>query len=265
MEDVLHSHLYSDAGDPYAEYIDVQSFIDYQLAQEFAHNVDGYRLSCKLYKQRDSIDTRFKLALWDLNLAYGNADYYNGWQTNSWIYKNNNTLYWNGDSQMIPFWWYRLNKDSKYTQELKARWAKYRRSNFREDRLMALADSLANELTSNGAMDRNSQAWPRWGQYIWPNYHVPSSFNDELSFLKGWLSDRLAWMDQQLDFDPSAILPGDVNNDGIVDIDDVNAVINIILKVKTVDDFEGDADLNGDGTVDVDDMNAIINIILTNN
>ena len=58
---------------------------------------------------------------------------------------------------------------------------------------------------------------------------------------------------------------GDVTGDGIADIDDVNAIINIILKVKTVDDYPGIADLNEDGQVDVDDMNIVINIILTQN
>ena len=58
---------------------------------------------------------------------------------------------------------------------------------------------------------------------------------------------------------------GDVTGDGTTDIDDVNAVINIILKVKTQDDYPGSADLNNDGTVDVDDMNLVINIILTSN
>ena len=57
-------------------------------------------------------------------------------------------------------------------------------------------------------------------------------------------------------------MEGDVTGDGIVDIDDVNAVINIILKVKTEDDYPGVADMNGDGEVDVDDMNIIINIVL---
>ena len=58
---------------------------------------------------------------------------------------------------------------------------------------------------------------------------------------------------------------GDVTGDGVVDIDDVNAVINIILKVKTQNDYPGNADLTGEGDIDVDDMNMIINIILTSN
>lgn len=55
-------------------------------------------------------------------------------------------------------------------------------------------------------------------------------------------------------------LRGDVTGDGIIDVDDVNAVINIILGGP--DDTEHRADLTGEGIIDVDDVNALINIIL---
>ena len=55
---------------------------------------------------------------------------------------------------------------------------------------------------------------------------------------------------------------GDVNGDGKVDVEDVNAVINIILKTKTAADYDGGADVNNDGKIDVEDVNAIINLIL---
>ena len=57
-------------------------------------------------------------------------------------------------------------------------------------------------------------------------------------------------------------MPEDVNGDGKVDVEDVNAVINIILKSKVAEDFPGQSDVNGDGKVDVEDVNGIINIIL---
>ncbi|MBP3738541.1 MAG: M6 family metalloprotease domain-containing protein [Muribaculaceae bacterium] len=56
--------------------------------------------------------------------------------------------------------------------------------------------------------------------------------------------------------------PGDVNGDGKVDVEDVNAVINVILKSKTAADYAGECDVNNDGKVDVEDVNAIINLIL---
>ncbi|MBO4870581.1 MAG: SusF/SusE family outer membrane protein [Muribaculaceae bacterium] len=58
------------------------------------------------------------------------------------------------------------------------------------------------------------------------------------------------------------LIPGDVNGDGKVDVEDVNAVINIILNLKTTEDYPGNADLLEDGKVDVEDLNAVINLIL---
>ena len=55
---------------------------------------------------------------------------------------------------------------------------------------------------------------------------------------------------------------GDVNGDGIIDVEDVNAVINIILKVVSADAYPGKADVNDDGIIDVEDVNSVINIIL---
>lgn len=58
------------------------------------------------------------------------------------------------------------------------------------------------------------------------------------------------------------IANGDVNGDGKVDVEDVNAIINVILKTKSAADYSGEADVNGDGKVDVEDVNTVINMIL---
>ena len=57
-------------------------------------------------------------------------------------------------------------------------------------------------------------------------------------------------------------IEGDVDGDEKVDVADVNAIINIILKTKAQTDYPGQADVDGDGKVDVADVNAVINIIL---
>ena len=262
MENAFASADYKDPDKGYASKIDVMSFIDYQLAEELAHNVDGYRLSAKFFKRRDSQDPRFKMALWDLNLAYGNSDYYEGWRTDTWFYRSNDIMNSAGDTQLVPFWWYKLNTDEAYTAQLKKRWAQYRRTNFREDRLMATIDSMALVLTSGGAEARNTLAWPRWGRYVWPNYYIASDFNDEVRYLKEWISERLHWMDQQLDFDPNAAVPGDVNSDGMIDIEDGNIIINVIVGKATIDVYP-DSDVNNDGKVDIDDLNLVINMIIS--
>ena len=190
------------AAGQYEQVIDVMSFIDYQLAMELSHNVDGYRLSGKFYKRRDSEDPRFKMAIWDFNIAYGNCRYREGWRTDTWVYESNDVLYHDGEEYLVPFWWHKLNSDPNYTARLRERWAQYRSTNVSEERLMATIDSLALVLTSHGAEYRNSQAWPRWGVSVWPNHYIATDFADEIAHMKRWLHERLAWMDAQLGYNP---------------------------------------------------------------
>ena len=257
MERALASYKYRDAATGLCNYIDEWSFIDYQLATEFGHNVDGYRYSGKFFRRRDSQDPRFKMVVWDYNLAYGNADYNDGWRTDTWIYQMNDLLASKGSREMVPFWWYKLNKDPKYVAHLKERWAQYRRSNLREDRLMAIVDSLAQVLTVGGAEQRNSRAYPYWGRYVWPNYFIAKNFKEEVNFLKRWLLKRIIWMDAQLDF-VSEIQKGDVNSDGEVNVSDVNALVHIILGGVSDPLTVLRADVDGDGEVTIGDVNALI-------
>ena len=68
----------------------------------------------------------------------------------------------------------------------------------------------------------------------------------------------LADLDCMYFSDGTASVPGDVNGDGEVNIADINAVIDLILKGTT----DTHADVNGDGEVNIADINAIIDIIL---
>ncbi|MBO4803009.1 MAG: CotH kinase family protein [Muribaculaceae bacterium] len=245
------------------KYIDETSFIDFQLAMEIGHNIDAYRLSGKFFKRRDSQDSHFKMVVWDMNLAYGNCNYHDGWLTDTWMYQVNDILPKKPTTDMVPLWWYYLNKDTLYIQHLKQRWSQYRQSNLRIDNLMATIDSLATMLTSNGAESRNTMAYPLWGTYIWPNYYIATDYNDEIAFLKQWITDRIVWMDRQLDYRPPH-LPGDINEDGEVTIADVNKLIEMIL-LGTIDlDDIPQADLDGDGEVGIADISYLIYCILSN-
>ena len=260
MEDALAADNYCNPLTGYRKYLDETNFIDYQLAMEIGHNVDAYRLSGKFFKRRDSEDKRFKMVVWDMDLAFGNSNYYRGWRTNTWMYKNNNKM--SGDKYLIPFWWYKLNEDPNYTAHLKNRWAQYRRSNLREDRLMATVDSLTTVLTSHGAMDRNSLAWPRWGKYVWPNYFIADSYEDEMEYIKQWLHDRIAWMDEQLGFDPNAHLQGDLNADGEVNISDINILIEYLISGNaTIIDLDA-ADCDQNGEVNISDVSRLVEFML---
>ena len=57
---------------------------------------------------------------------------------------------------------------------------------------------------------------------------------------------------------------GDVNGDGVVDIDDVTMQINVVLGNSVTGFISANADLNGDERIDIDDVTLIINMVLGN-
>ena len=197
MEAAFAAPNYTDPNVGYRKYIDVTSFIDYQLSTEFAHNNDGYRLSTNLYKRRDSENGRFKTSLWDMNIAFGNVDYYNGWRTDTWVYNLNKEIY-QQDNNLVPFYWQRLQNDPEYIKELKERWKKYREEAYSDAHITQVIDSLTHLLNDYGAQQRNSQAWPRWGKYVWPNKFVANNYDEEIAYIKQWITRRLAFMDKKL-------------------------------------------------------------------
>ncbi len=91
FEKALKGAQFKDKVNGYAKYIDVESFIDFMIMQEITRNVDGYRLSTYLHKQKDSDGGKLVMGpFWDFNLGFGNADYCSGWKTNGWMYNEFN-------------------------------------------------------------------------------------------------------------------------------------------------------------------------------
>lgn len=54
FESVLFSDTFTDPADGYAQYIDVNSFIDHHILVELTKNIDGIRLSTYMTKDRGS-------------------------------------------------------------------------------------------------------------------------------------------------------------------------------------------------------------------
>lgn len=196
----------------YRKQIDVTSWIGYLLATEFAMNIDGYRLSTNLYKYSDKraakegLDPRWKMTLWDFNIAYGNADYFEGDRTNIWQYEFNDRRGFNTtDSELVPFYWKKLMADTAFVSEVKQRWALYRQGNFTQQHIMQVVDSISSMLTRSGAIDRNQKAYEIIGRYVWPNFFVGQTYEQEIGYLKRFIENRLTFMDEQLGFDPSGI------------------------------------------------------------
>ena len=59
------------------------------------------------------------------------------------------------------------------------------------------------------------------------------------------------------------VLRGDVNGDGVVNVADINAVVNIILGGRASAEVLERADVNGDGNITISDINVLISLILS--
>jgi spore coat protein CotH len=190
----------------YAKYIDVPSFIDNMLITELGVNVDGYRYSTYMYKDKDNNGGKLVLGpLWDFNLAYGNVDYFSLGQspTAGWLYT---------DFRM--FWFPRLMQDANFKNKMKTRWDSLRDDELSNARITSLIDSMAASLSESQA--RNYERWPILNEDVWPNQYVGGSYAAEVAWFKNWIITRANWMD--------ANLPGVIITDPDPDPDPVTGI-----------------------------------------
>ena len=193
FETLMSSDIYNDPEEGYYEKVNLESFIDVSLLSEISKNVDAYRLSAYMYKDKDSLDGRLTMGpIWDYNLSFGNADYYDGWNPEGWQMD----VELGNDGFKIPFWWYRIWDDTTYLTAFNQRWQDLRESIFSEDYIMSLIDSATTLI--DDAQIRNFQRWPVLDEYVWPNAYVGGSYAYEIEYLKNWINNRLAWMDSEL-------------------------------------------------------------------
>jgi hypothetical protein len=179
----------------YRNFINVESFIDFAIINELSRNVDGYRLSTFLYKDKDSKDAKLYLGpLWDFNLAFGNADYCNGGSYTGWGWDFNNVC--NEDYWLIPFWWKRLLMDPEYVLQFQDRWTMLRQDLLSNETVVNYIDSVATVLDE--AQYRNFEKWPILDDYIWPNNYVGGTYANEVQYLKSWIGNRLNWLDSNI-------------------------------------------------------------------
>ncbi len=202
FERALHGSKFTDPHEGYSKYLDVDAFIDHFWLVELTKNVDAFRYSAYLQKPRGG-----KIIMgpaWDWNLSFGNADYYDAYETGGWYYENLRDI--------EISWIYRLKQDPDFMQRCTDRWAELRRDIAAPDRLLARVDALRSQLQE--AQQRNFRKWPVMGREIRPNYFVGPTYDAEINWMKIWIKDRIAWIDRQfppvprLSEKPGTLAPG---------------------------------------------------------
>ena len=191
FEKIMLGPDYTDTKTGYPAIMNVDSFVDLIILQELSKNVDAYRLSTYIIKDKDSIDSRLTAGpIWDINHGYGNCDYGDTWLRTGWL------LEYEPIDDPIAFWWERLWADQDFKDKVSDRYTELRTTILSDDHIYAIIDSITTYLRP--AIKRNFNRWSILGDYIWPNYYVFDTYDEEIEYLKSWTSQRLKWMDQEM-------------------------------------------------------------------
>ena len=166
----------------YLDYIDINSFVDFFIINELTGNIDGYRLSTFMHKDRGE---KLKMGpIWDLNIAYGNSERlpFDDWIANYNVHVPN-------DAWLVPFWWKKLLQDPIFKTSVKSRWKELRANVLLTGSILDLIEETSQYLIQNGAIERNYNRWNG----------IPVDYPKATNDIKSYLSERLLWMDGKID------------------------------------------------------------------
>jgi hypothetical protein len=188
FEDALYGDAFGDPDTGYAAYIDVDSFIHYQLLTEALKNADSYYASEYMHK---GLAGPLRMGpIWDWNVSFGGTSDWDVFEPDGWLYRH-----------VEAFWFSRLVDDPAYCERWRDRWVEVRADELATDRL--LADITETAAYLDEAQARNFERWPILGEYIdelphlnYPGWDDRTTYEDEVTYLEGWLEARLAWIDE---------------------------------------------------------------------
>lgn len=188
FEIVMDGDDYADPVNGYQKYIDLDSFIDHFILNEVSKNVDAYRISAFLHKDRDSRYGKLMAGpIWDFNLSFGKA-----WFTEDLFLTEGWQVFYNihrpSDSFKVPFWWEKLSRDSLFVSQLFIRWSDLRTGILKKENINNLIDNFADTLSE--AIIRNSERWPESTAH--------HTYEEEILQMKEWISIRIDWMDWKM-------------------------------------------------------------------
>lgn len=182
FEKALYSYDYDDERYGCSAMIDTTSFIDYFLINELTCNYDAGWLSTYIYKDTEG---KYRMCLWDMNST---CDNYRDSQMDA-----------QGFQMQFCLWYTMLVKDEDFVDQLITRYWELRETYFDLDYLYGYIDDTAACL--GDAVDRNFTVWGYTFDYdlLSPAERNPTSYQEAIDQMKAFLSQRIPWMDENID------------------------------------------------------------------
>lgn len=211
FEDALAGPNFADPIIGFRKYVDVNSCVDAFIIQEFTRSIDAYRKSFFMYKDKQSNGGKLIMApIWDYDLTYGNVNFCDGQSYTGWQYNFNYIC--GGDYWLNPFWFERMTQDPTFNDLVICRWNELRQDALNNQRIGNWIDSTAQVLNESQAW--NFTVWPIIGNYVWPNYYIGQSYQEEVDTLKWWINNRGIFMQNNLTGNPASCNLVGINNIG---------------------------------------------------
>lgn len=165
----------------YPAIIDIPSFIDYMIINEFASNPDAYQYSTYFHKDRNG-----KLRagpIWDLDLSFGNDLFFWGMdrsKTTLWYFED---MYYNNGSRF----WYDLFYNTTYRCYLARRWNEIIQPGqpMHPDSIEIFIDKTVTIISE--AVARDYERWDKLGSHA-----------QRITGIKNFINARMTWMTHNL-------------------------------------------------------------------
>lgn len=178
----LHNSVMGISDEPYTNYIDVDSWIDFAIMQEIAKNVDGnLKTSCFMLKPENS-EVIEMTALWDFDYAFGNLNTNNASENNDYRDCPNADT---AEGFMIinssnP-WYKALYEKEEFKAQLCETYSKYRDT--------VIRDMI--DLTYEGAayLETAVKKDTKWVK--------KDDVAESVENLRNWIINRVEWLDSQ--------------------------------------------------------------------
>ncbi|NQU24274.1 MAG: CotH kinase family protein [Candidatus Nealsonbacteria bacterium] len=174
----------------HGNWADLDSFVDHNLLNMLAMNVDAFRISAYNYKTADGLLVAGPV--WDFDRALDSTDgrddneyrwYGTGDSSRPFDHPSES---WPSSSSRVMHWWPNMFKDPDMVQRYIDRWFDLREDEFSLTNLMGTIDAHATELAEAAPRDYARWYTPRYG-----------GFTGEINNMKGWLTNRVNWVDSQ--------------------------------------------------------------------
>ncbi|MFN8076173.1 MAG: CotH kinase family protein [Kineosporiaceae bacterium] len=186
----LHGTNIADPTNGYPSWIDVGSFVDTVILEEFSRNQDAYVRSAYFSKDRGGLITSGPGWDWDLTFSTGGT--YSNDQISGWQYDQVAA-----HQPVAADWFPVLMADPAFANQVRARWQELRRGPLSDAALDAKVASITAPLAN--AAGRNFQRWdylttPVLGIYRFKTSTEPT-WQGQVGVMKTWMHQRAAWLD----------------------------------------------------------------------